>query len=152
MPRTGPCVCPTCPLTHRDRSLGQWTYVPRLFKAQHPELNLPSDACVNKRADCLEWCGLKQEVPVGRPASKKAKLNEPAVAIAVKEADSLPYPRKIKSIDEIWGVRCAAGRGEPSPADCLPPCLTVLACVRAGLPPSRICRPCSAAISSPLTR
>ena len=120
MPRTGPCVCPTCPLSHRDRSLGQWTYVPRLFKAQHPELNLPSDACVNKRAECLEWCGLKQEVPVGRPASKKAKLNEPAVAIAVKEADSLPYPRKIKSIDEIWGVRCAAAVN-PHPLTASPP-------------------------------
>ena len=105
MPLGGPCACPTCPESHKHRSLGQWTYVPKGFKLAHPELELTRNACVNKRAECREWCGLKEQATPGRPSNaKKAKLNEPAVAVAVSNAESLPYPRKLVSIDEIWGV------------------------------------------------
>ena len=109
MVRDGPCCCPTCPKKHE--SLGQWTLIPRAFKDAHPELQLAENACVNRKAPCHEWCGLKEPATKGRPpGGKKAKLNEPAVAVAVQEAESLPYPRAIKAIDEIWGVRYAATR------------------------------------------
>jgi hypothetical protein len=141
MPVGGPCACPTCPLSHRDRSLGQWTKVPKAFKQAHPELDLPRDACVNKRAECRVWCGLQEEATVGRPSkAKQAKLNEPAVVVAVSNAESLPYPRALVSIDQIWGVRCVA-RTAAAAACCAPPADCVCACARArlcaGMLPSR---------------
>ena len=120
MVRAGPCWCPTCP--KKQESLGQWTYVPQAFKDAHPEHNLPENACVNKKTKCHEWCGLKEPATKGRPPSKKAKLNEPAVAVAVQEAEALAFPRKIKSIDEIWGVRYAAAGLTPTDRSLLPHC------------------------------
>ena len=41
----------------------------------------PEFSCVCKKADCLRWAEL-----MAAPILKRAKLNEPIVAVALKEA------------------------------------------------------------------
>ena len=112
---------------NREKSSGQWTYIPKMIARKYGK---PEWSCVCKKANCLRWA----EVP-GAPQLKRAKLNEPAVAVALKEADALPRPYALDKIDEIWGVRCAspACHSPPappsSPARCLASAaLTPLAC------------------------
>ena len=67
-----------------DESSGQWTYLPEKIALKYGK---PKWTCVCKKADCLRWAELS-----GAPSTKRTKLNDPAVAIALKQADELPRP------------------------------------------------------------
>ena len=113
-PRQGPCQADDC--KDRNKSSGQWTYLPKKIALKYGK---PEWSCVCKKAGCLRWA----EVP-GAPTLKRAKLNEPAVAVALKEAEDLPRPYALLKIDEIWAVRYASPArppASPPPAARRPP-------------------------------
>ena len=105
MPRTRgpPCVIALCNEPARKNT--QYSYVPDDYKALHPEKNYGESACVCKGADCLREVDKKDPpgVPGRRP--KVAKLNDPAVGVALSGSTSIPTGYKLIEPIEIWGVR-----------------------------------------------
>ena len=101
----GPCVCPACPAP--ENSSGQWQLVPEAFASVHA---LAEGAAVCKKADCRRWCGIVP--PKQKPGRKRQAVggggSSVAAGVAVDEAQELPRPPFLRSIDEVWGVRCAS--------------------------------------------
>ena len=101
MPVAGPCANPDC---FTPDQASQWQYVPEAFAGARR----PDTTCVCKKAGCLRWCGLRgpKQVPGRKRATGEAGLA--AGAAAHRAPDELHCPPIIRSIDEIWAVRCAA--------------------------------------------
>ena len=101
MPVAGPCANPDC---FTPDQASQWQYVPEAFAGARR----PDTTCVCKKAGCLRWCGLRgpKQVPGCKRATGEAGLA--AGAAAHRAPDELHCPPIIRSIDEIWAVRCAA--------------------------------------------
>ena len=101
--RGPPCVSGLCSDPNRT---SQYQYVPEGFKAKHPELALSESACVCKAGDCRRWCELQPEKQKpGRKPAKAARLNDPAVGVAIANATHMPVGYKLIEPAEIWGVR-----------------------------------------------
>ena len=89
-----------------NRTNTQFQYVPEDFKAAHPELDLSESACVCKEGDCRRWCELQPEKQKpGRRPAKAARLNDPAVGVAIANATHIPEGYKLIEPAEIWGFR-----------------------------------------------
>ena len=87
----------------REKSSGQWHFVPEPFAT----LNGVKDKCVCKKADCLRWCGKKEEVQKPGRKLKRLLAEEGGASIGVGRVvdERTPCPPYIISIDEIWGRR-----------------------------------------------
>jgi hypothetical protein len=103
MPRQGPCARGSdCP--DPDNSSGQWQYVPEAFCLAN---GLTPGCCVNKRSECLRWCGLRAEKqPPGRKAARRDDGGEGGSSTERHVDEVLPAAYRIASIDDIWGSRC----------------------------------------------
>jgi hypothetical protein len=114
-------VHPDC--VDADNASGQWTKVPEPFAT----VQGVSGRCVCKKAACRRWCGLKDEKwPPGR---KRAASEEAGASAAGTSSGVLPRPPWIRSIDQIWGVRCgvhALACDFPHISRPLPSCLVSL--------------------------
>ena len=121
MPRVGPCVNPEC--VDAENASGQWTTVPEPFAT----VQGVSGRCVCKKAACRRWCGLKHEKQ--KPGRKRGFSEEAGASAAGTSNGVLPRPPWIRSIDQIWGVRCgvhALACDFPHISRPLPSCLVSL--------------------------
>ena len=94
--RTGPCGHPDC--VDPASSSGQWTYIPD----DNTQPIRDGATCTCKKAACHRYFGLKDDP---KPPGRKRRVAD--LAAAVGEGTAPPI---IKSIDEIWGIRCALSR------------------------------------------
>ena len=102
MPVAGPCANPDC---FTPDQASQWQYVPEAFAGARR----PDTTCVCKKAVCLRWCGLRgpRQAPGRKRTTGEAGLATGSAG-ALRVPDELPRPPIIRSIDQIWAVRCAA--------------------------------------------
>ena len=95
----GPCANPKC--VEREKSSGQWQFLPEGFANEHQVFNLSGQVC--KKANCLRWAGLKD--PPGKPGRPKRIRagfdGDEETTSPVAE----PRPPRIERIDEIWAMR-----------------------------------------------